>query len=90
MAEPVSWFLIETGWAVVDSSGAEVGEVSSVIGDEDVDIFDGLHVRSADGDERYVLGTLVGPIVEGRVTIATTFADLEPVPAADEPGGAKQ
>jgi PRC-barrel domain len=90
MAEPVSWFLIESGWPVVDSSGAEVGEVSSVIGDEDVDIFDGLHVRPPGGDERYVPATLVGPIEEGRVTIAAAFADLEPVPAAEEPGGAKQ
>jgi hypothetical protein len=90
MAERVSWFLVEPGWSVADSSGAEVGEVSSVIGDQEVDIFDGLHVRSTDGDERYVPGTLVGPIEEGRVTIAAAFGDMAPVPAAEEPGGATQ
>jgi hypothetical protein len=90
MPDPVSWFLVEPGWSVVDSSGAEVGEVSSVIGDEDVDIFDGLHVRGSDGEERYVPATLVGPIEQGRVTIATALGELEPTPAAEEPGGAKQ
>ena len=87
MVEPVSWFLIESGWSVVDSSGAVVGEVSAVIGDEDVDIFDGLHVRPPDGDERYVPATQVGPIEDGRVTIAATFTELDATPAADEPGG---
>ena len=90
MAEPVSWFLIESGWSVVDSSGAEVGEVSAVIGDEDVDIFDGLHVRSAEGDERYVPAQQVGPIEEGRVTIASPLSEFEVTPADEEPGGAKQ
>jgi hypothetical protein len=86
MAEPVSWFLVEPGWSVVDSSGEEIGEVSAVIGDEDVDIFDGLHVRAPDGDERYVPATRVGPIEEGRVTIAIAFGQLETTPAAGEPG----
>lgn len=89
MADPVSWFLVESGWSVVDSSGAEVGEVSAVIGDEDVDIFDGLHVRSPEGDERYVPGNRVGPIEQGRVTIAIAFGQLDTTPAADEPGGAE-
>jgi hypothetical protein len=86
MADPVSWFLVEPGWSVVDSSGAEVGEVSAVIGDEDVDIFDGLHVRARGGEERYVPADRVGPIEEGRVTIAIAFGDLELTPAAEEPG----
>src|SRR3954468_12569799 len=89
MADPVSWFLVEPGWSVVDSSGVEVGEVSAVIGDEDVDIFDGLHVRPAEGEERYVPATQVGPIEDGRVTIAAAFGDLDPTPAANEPGGAE-
>jgi hypothetical protein len=88
MGDPVSWFLIERGWTVVDRSGAEVGAVAAVIGDEDVDIFDGLHVRSGDR-ERYVPADRVGPIEEGRVTIQTTFAELEGPPAPDEPRGAE-
>jgi hypothetical protein len=86
MAGPVSWFLIEPGWTVVDRSGTEIGEVSAVIGDEDMDIFDGLHLR-AGGEERYVPAVRVGPIEDGRVTIQATLEELEPTPAGDEPGG---
>lgn len=70
----------------MDGSGAEVGEVSAVIGDEDMDIFDGLHV-SAGGHERYVPADLVGSIEEGRVTIETPVPDLDEAPSAEEPGG---
>jgi hypothetical protein len=86
MAELVSWFLIESGWTALDRSGTEIGEVSAVIGDEDMDIFDGLHIR-AGGEERYVPAVSVGPIEDGRVTIQATLDDLEPTPAGDEPGG---
>jgi hypothetical protein len=86
MAEPVSWFLIEDGWSVLDRSGTEIGEVSAVIGDEDMDIFDGIHV-SARGKERYVPADLVGPIEEGRVTIQTSFDELDEAPSPAEPGG---
>ena len=86
MAEPVSWFLIEDGWSVVGASGTEIGEVSAVIGDQDMDIFDGLRV-SAGGDTRYVPADLVGPIEEGRVTVRAEFDDLDQTPADDEPGG---
>ena len=89
MAEPVSWFLIESGWRVVDRSGGEVGEVSAVIGDEDADIFDGLHVRGGDGVERYAPAEKVGPIEEGRVSLAAGLDELAPTPADDEPGGAE-
>ena len=89
MGERVSWFLIEHGWIVVDRSGAEAGEVSAVVGDEDMDIFDGLHVRAGDGEERYVPADKVGPIEEGRVEVAAAFDEMEPTPAGGEPGGAE-
>jgi hypothetical protein len=86
MAEPVSWFLIESGWTVVDRSGAEIGTVSMVVGDEDMDIFDGLRIATED-EERFVPGDRVGPIEEGTVTVQATLDDLEPTPAGAEPGG---
>jgi sporulation protein YlmC with PRC-barrel domain len=69
MPDPVSWFLIEPGWHVVDSAGVDVGKVSEVRGDEDKDIFDGLVV-----DGKYVPSEVVGPIVEGRIEV-TVAAD---------------
>ena len=64
MADPVSWLLIEPGWEVVDASGQRVGKVDEVLGERDVDIWDGLTV---DGD--YVAAERVASIVEGRITL---------------------
>ena len=68
-ADPVSWFLIEPGWQVVDVRGDDVGKVSEVRGDEDKDIFDGLVVSVGVLDKKYVPSELVGPIVEGRIEL---------------------
>jgi hypothetical protein len=43
-------------------------------------------VATAD-EERYVPATRVGPIEDGKVTVQATLDDLEPIPAAAEPGG---
>ena len=74
MADPVSWFVIEPGWQVVDSAGADVGKVSEVRGDENEDIFDGLVVALSVLDKKYVPSELVGPITEGRIEL-TVSAD---------------
>lgn len=84
MAEPVSWFLIEPGWEVVDRDGRSLGEVREVVGDQDADIFDGLHVTAPGGDEHYYPAERVGSIVERRVEV-----DAAAVDAADPPGGAE-
>jgi len=84
MADPVSWLLVEPGWAVVDGDGNSLGEVREVVGDTTADIFDGLHVSGAEGDW-YVAATRIGRIVEGEVE-----ASLESPGAADPeapPGG---
>ena len=73
---------------MTDSSGQEVGAVTAVIGDQNVDIFDGLHVEG-DGAERYVPADRVGRIEEGRVAIEAAFGQLEKTPAGGEPGGAE-
>ena len=69
MAEPTSWFTIERGWDVEDGSGAVIGAVTEVVGDEDADIFDGLRFEGEDGEERFVVAERVGEIVEGRVKL---------------------
>ena len=70
MADPVSWYLIEQGWEVVDSNGKPVGKVEETVGDSTLDIFDGLTVGTGLlSKPRYVPAELVGEIVEGRVTL---------------------
>ncbi len=68
--DPVSWFLIEPGWKVVDASGEEIGSVDEITGDSEEDIFNGLSVStSLLGHPRYVPSEQVGLITEGRVQL---------------------
>jgi uncharacterized protein YrrD len=67
-SDPVSWFMIEPGWKVVDAEGDEVGRVEEVIGDSNADIFNGLSVTAGLlAGARYVPAETVGVITEGRV-----------------------
>jgi Uncharacterized protein conserved in bacteria (DUF2171) len=71
VTDPVSWLLIEPGWEVVDAQGESVGKVDEVIGDPELDIFDGLNVSAGLlGERRYVAAEDVGEITEGRVQLA--------------------
>lgn len=82
----VSWFLIEEGWEVVDTSGRVAGEVHEVVGDRDADIFDGLRVMTPGGIESYVPADRVGEIEDGRVAVSVDAGAL-PDEGADPPGG---
>ena len=76
--DPVSWFLIEPGWKVVDAGGAEVGSVDEIVGDSSDDIFNGLSIStSLLGRPRYVPSEQVGPITEGRVQLTISKAEAE-------------
>jgi hypothetical protein len=94
--DPVSWLLIRPGWKVVTADGSEVGAVDEVLGDDTVDIFDGLAVAtSALGAPRYVPAERVGTITDGVVHLTITHEQagqlgefLEPATSAEiEPGG---
>ncbi|MFL5970406.1 MAG: DUF2171 domain-containing protein [Gaiellaceae bacterium] len=68
--DPVSWFLIESGWKVVDATEEEVGSVDEVVGDSSDDIFNGLSIStSLLGKPRYVPSEQVAEITEGRVRL---------------------
>ncbi len=62
--DPVSWLLVERGWAVVDAAGEHVGKVDEVLGDEPTDIFHGLVV-----DGREILAEHIGEIREGEIRL---------------------
>jgi hypothetical protein len=76
--DPVSWFLIEPGWKVVDASGDDVGSVDEVVGDSNDDIFNGLSIStSLLGRPRYVPSEQVGEITEGRVQLRISKEETE-------------
>ena len=86
MADPVSWFVIEPGWRVVDANGNEAGHVDEVVGDSSDDIFNGLAVgTSVLGRPRYVPAEQVRSIVEGSVHLAITKEQLTHLGEYEEP-----
>ena len=84
--DPVSWFIIEPGWKVVDAQGQEVGSVDEVAGDSSNDIFNGLSIStSLLGKPRYVPSEQVGTITEGHVHLKLTKAEIEHLGEFEEP-----
>lgn len=73
MSDPVSWLMIEPGWRVVGSDGAEIGRVEEVIGDSSHDIWDGIAVATGIlARPRYVPSEQVARIETGELTLAVT------------------
>jgi hypothetical protein len=83
--DPVSWFLVERGWRVLDRDGEEVGTVDEVTGDQNADIFDGLSISSGVfSGPRYVPSESVGEITEGTVALTLTKDEVEALQELDE------
>jgi hypothetical protein len=78
VSDPVSWFLIEPGWKVVDASGAHVGRIEQVVGDIENDIFNGLAISTRLlGKSRYVPAEQVSEIIEGQVQLTLPSEQVE-------------
>jgi hypothetical protein len=84
--DPVSWFLIEAGWKVVDATGEDVGSVDEVVGDSSDDIFNGLSIStSLLGKPLYVPSEQVGEITEGRVQLTLSKDQVGGLGEYEEP-----
>ena len=77
MSRPVSWLLVERGWAVHAADGEEVGRVEEVVGAPEEDIFSGLMVATGFFSQRFVPADRVGAISEGRVDVDVSSDELE-------------
>jgi hypothetical protein len=78
MPDPVAWTEIEPGWQVVDVDGHDVGRVSELRGDTDLDIFDGLTVtKGILSRDKYVPAEQVAGIVVGEVRVAISREQIE-------------
>jgi Uncharacterized protein conserved in bacteria (DUF2171) len=84
--DPVSWFVIESGWKVVDAAGDDVGSVDEVVGDSSDDIFNGLSVSTGLlGRPVYVPSEQVGAITQGRVQLRLTKDQVHHLGEFEEP-----
>ena len=85
-SDPVSWYVIERGWEVMDREGERVGRVEETIGDSRADIFDGLSVAASHlGRPRYVPAEQVGEITEGQVRLRLSRAEIDALGEYEEP-----
>jgi uncharacterized protein YrrD len=86
MADPVSWLVIEPGWEVVASDGAEIGKVEEVVGDTGVDIFNGLSVSTGFlARPRYVPAEQIAEITQGRIRLTVPHDQFERLSEFKEP-----
>ena len=86
MPDPVSWFLVERGWKVLGSDGAELGKVEETLGDENADIFDGLAVAVSLLDKpRYVPAEVVGEIFVGELYLTIGRERFDGLDEYDQP-----
>jgi hypothetical protein len=84
--DPVSWFVIEGGWKVVDADGQEVGSVDEVVGDSSDDIFNGLSVSTGLLSRPvYVPSEQVGSITQRRVQLRLTKDEVRNLGEFEEP-----
>jgi hypothetical protein len=85
-ADPVSWFVVERGWRVVDRDGDEIGRVEETLGDSAKDIFNGLSVASGlFAAPRYVPAERVAEITEGRVRLDLSKSEVDRLGSYEEP-----
>ena len=85
-ADPVSWFLIEPGWKVVDAKGADVGRVEEVVGDSGADIFNGLSITTGLlTGARYVPAESVQGITEGRIQLQLNRDQIKKLDKHEQP-----
>jgi hypothetical protein len=86
MADPVSWFLIEPGWKVLDAEDDQVGRVEEVVGDSNADIFNGLAIATGIfSGKRYVAAEHVAAITDGQVKLRLTQEQIDQLGDYDEP-----
>ena len=84
--DPVSWFMIEPGWTVLDANGQEVGSVDEIAGDSGDDIFNGLSISTRLlGKPRYVPSEQVAGITEGRIRLKLSKEEVEQLGEFQEP-----
>jgi uncharacterized protein YrrD len=77
-ARPIAWAALEKGTTVTSSDGNEVGKLSSVIADEQEDIFSGITFRQGVLDrERFVPADQIAHMTSHRVELRLTSQETE-------------
>ena len=77
MSRPVSWLVVERGWAVHGVDGEQLGRVEEVVGAPEEDIFSGVMVATGIFSQRFVPAERVRSISEGRLDLELSSDEIE-------------
>ena len=84
MPDPKSWLVIEPGWKVLAADGSEVGTVHETLGDEELDIFDGLAVSTGLlSKPTYVASENVSDIRDGEIHLSLSSEEVAALESLD-------
>ncbi|MDQ4096210.1 MAG: PRC-barrel domain-containing protein [Actinomycetota bacterium] len=73
---PIAWTALEKGTSVLANDGSEIGKVSTVVADENKDIFSGIAFRHGFFDsEHFVPADLIETITPDEVRVALSSDD---------------
>jgi hypothetical protein len=76
---PISYMVLEEGTPVFTAGGERLGQVKRVLADAEVDIFDGIIVRTRHGD-RFVDAPNVDQLYEHAVVLGLTADEARDMP----------
>ncbi len=82
-ADPIAFTALQEGTPVESGDGQVFGTVERVLAVEEVDVFDGLVVRTSDG-VRFVDADHVGQIFSTRVVTTLSADDVSRLPLPDQ------
>ena len=84
---PISYMVLAPGTAVRSADGVEVGVVERVLAVDEVDIFDGILIRTGDG-QRFVDSDLITVICERVVLLSVEASAVPELPVHEGGKGA--
>jgi uncharacterized protein YrrD len=77
---PISYEALAVKTPVLTASGAEIGTVAHVLADEQLDVFDGIVVKTNRGI-RFVARDQISAITTDAVTTTVTDSEIDTLPA---------
>jgi uncharacterized protein YrrD len=86
LGAPASYLTLGDGTAVHASGGEEVGKVAHVLADPDLDVFEGLVMRTGvlPGEHRFVDADQVAEIRERGVELTLSASEAQSLPQPSE------